>query len=744
MLNMLKFTFTAQDRTAAGFRSVKSELGGVKGALAGVHDYATRAGRSMRNIGAGMSVGVTAPLMLLGKQSISLYDQQVKAEAAVSQAILSTGGAANRTLDDLKGLASGLQGVTTFGDEDILRNVTAPLLTFTKVQDEVFDRAQANVLDMATMLKTDLKSASILVGKALNDPVKGVSALSDSGVQFTESQKKVIKSLVETGDAAGAQVLILKELETQFKGQAAAAANSPLGLVDQLRGSIGDLQEDIGAQVSTFIVPLIEDLKGAVAWFSDLSPEVKKNIVLFGGLAAATGPLIAGLGLATLGVTSLVSATIAAGGALTLMTGPVGLLIGGLGLLVGAAAAFWPEQEKVKVATDNLTGALGDEITQSQLLSGVLKTSSTMSVDAARTKLQEARSRHENVAAIIAENRALALGSTEYSDLTTKIKGSQAALNSLGFPARDVATPMNAERFEGEQLRLAGLLTQRQNLLKADEEMALQLERTKNNVERLSGALSDVRGNTVDLGNSLIVPIDTTDRLSSGVSGLGGAAKAIRPELGGMAKDLAGVDTSVTKLATNIRDELSGTFSNAFTAIFSGTQKVSDGLADLARQVTQMAMNKAFTSLFDSLFSGVSWFGGGAPAPVVANAKGNAFAAGRIVPFANGGVVSRATAFPMRGGTGLMGEAGPEAIMPLSRGPDGKLGVRAAGRSGGDTNLAVNIVNSAPGTEVREVSRGPDRIDLEIVRVVKDAIAGGRLDRENGIRYGLKAQPQGV
>jgi phage-related minor tail protein len=61
---------------------------------------------------------------------------------------------------------------------------------------------------------------------------------------------------------------------------------------------------------------------------------------------------------------------------------------------------------------------------------------------------------------------------------------------------------------------------------------------------------------------------------------------------------------------------------------------------------------------------------------------------GQATPFADGGIVNSPVLFPMRGGTGLMGEAGPEAIMPLARGSDGKLGVRGGG---GGTHVTVNI-----------------------------------------------------
>jgi lambda family phage tail tape measure protein len=93
-------------------------------------------------------------------------------------------------------------------------------------------------------------------------------------------------------------------------------------------------------------------------------------------------------------------------------------------------------------------------------------------------------------------------------------------------------------------------------------------------------------------------------------------------------------------------------------------------------------------------------------------ARGGALSDGRVLPFARGGVVDRATAFPMRGGTGLMGEAGPEAIMPLARGPDGKLGVRGAG--GGAVNVTMNITTP----DVAGFRRSQGQIAAQMSRLV--------------------------
>lgn len=121
------------------------------------------------------------------------------------------------------------------------------------------------------------------------------------------------------------------------------------------------------------------------------------------------------------------------------------------------------------------------------------------------------------------------------------------------------------------------------------------------------------------------------------------------------------------------------------------------------------------------------------------NAKGNAFSGGRVTPFASGGIVSSPTLFGMRGGTGLMGEAGPEAIMPLTR-IGGKLGVRSAG--GGDTNVEFRVINNASGTEVRQRKEtGPDGRQV-LIAEINEAASSGELDQGFGSRFG--AQPMKV
>lgn len=144
-----------------------------------------------------------------------------------------------------------------------------------------------------------------------------------------------------------------------------------------------------------------------------------------------------------------------------------------------------------------------------------------------------------------------------------------------------------------------------------------------------------------------------------------------------------GVQTLDASLSRSLRSAFEG-------VVFDG-QKLSDALKDVGRSMANAALNAAIkpvTSHFSGMIStGVnSLFQGLLPF-----ADGGSFSQGRVMPFANGGIVSGPVSFPMRGGTGLMGEAGPEAIMPLTRGADGKLGVRAQGGGGGGAQIIMNI-----------------------------------------------------
>jgi len=253
-------------------------------------------GGNMKSFGQTLSRNVTLPIVALGAASVAAFDKQAKAVAQVEAGLISTGNAAGFTSQQLQKMAADLQAKTIFGDEVILKDATAQLLTFTNIAGEQFARTQKAALNLATRLDGDLKSASIQLGKALNDPIANLSALSRSGIQFSEEQKAIIKSLAQTNKLAEAQTIILDELEKQYGGAAEAAAKAGLGPFQQLQNSLSDVSEEFGKLIVENIEPFKKLLLDVIKVLRSLTDEQKKAIVKFAGYAAVIGPVVVVLG----------------------------------------------------------------------------------------------------------------------------------------------------------------------------------------------------------------------------------------------------------------------------------------------------------------------------------------------------------------------------------------------------------------------------------------------------------------
>jgi hypothetical protein len=267
----------------------------------------TDVGKSASGMGtaivAGAAAGV-AGLVALGVGAFNAAEESAKIGRETERVIRTTGAAAWTSAAQVGELSTAISDKTGADDEAVQSGANL-LLTFTNIHNEVgkgndiFDQATGLALDMATALGTDMSGASIQLGKALNDPIKGITALSRAGVSFTAAQKEQIKAMVEAGDTLGAQKVILAELSKEFGG-AAEAAGTPL---DKLRVKIGNFQEDVGA----FLIPAVDAVANALG--NTMGPAIEKATGFLSdheeaikllasiglvGLAAAYAPVVAG------------------------------------------------------------------------------------------------------------------------------------------------------------------------------------------------------------------------------------------------------------------------------------------------------------------------------------------------------------------------------------------------------------------------------------------------------------------
>lgn len=277
----------------------------------------------------GASIAFAGLITAVGVTSVKAFNDSEKSVAQLDAVLDSTKGVAGVTRKSILEMASALQKTTTYSDEAVL-GAENLLLTFTNIGKNVFPQATQTVLDMSTALGQDLKSSSIQLGKALQDPILGVSALRRVGVNFSEDQKNVIEKLVKTGHALEAQQMILKELNTEFGGSASKAAQTFSGKMTILANSINDAQETLGKLLSDALKPFIENLIVVVPHINNMISALSS-----GNLGAARNQLMEVFGPT--------SPMIFFFDFVRTHGQEVSIIIGGMlvGALLGAASAMW-------------------------------------------------------------------------------------------------------------------------------------------------------------------------------------------------------------------------------------------------------------------------------------------------------------------------------------------------------------------------------------------------------------------
>lgn len=196
--------------------------------------------------------------------------------------------------------------------------------------------------------------------------------------------------------------------------------------------------------------------------------------------------------------------------------------------------------------------------------------------------------------------------------------------------------------------------------------------------------------------------------IEASITGTEEVSRAFRSEMEQMSRTM----TSASRQASGLSRSIGGSLKSAMDGLIFDGAKLSDVMGRLGRSVASKAFSSAISPVATALGTAVTGGVQNLVSGMLPFANGGALSSGRVRAFAKGGVVNGPTTFPMRGGTGLMGEAGPEAIMPLERGADGKLGVRSNG--GGAVYVTMNI--STPDADSFQRSRG--QIAAQLSRAV--------------------------
>jgi len=246
----------------------RKAMGQAERSADGLNSKMSKIGGSLSKafmVGGGIAIAGAA----VGKVGKGFYDAAIESQKITKQTeavIKSTGALAGVTADGVGKLSDKLAMMSGVDDE-VIASGQNMLLTFTEVRNaagrgnDVFDQATKAALDYSVATGTDLVGANKMLGKALNDPIKGLATLGKAGVAFTQSQKDQIKAMVAGGDTMGAQKIILAEFSKEFGGSAKAQATAG----DKLKVVWGNVQEQIGKK----LVPIIEK---AATWLSEKLP----------------------------------------------------------------------------------------------------------------------------------------------------------------------------------------------------------------------------------------------------------------------------------------------------------------------------------------------------------------------------------------------------------------------------------------------------------------------------------------
>ncbi len=343
-------------------------------------------GDRLQRVGAGMTLALTAPLLAFAAVARSTAKDANAALGQVENRLANMGNASGRTSEQLQASAKDLRDLSNFGKTEILNDVTANLLAFGRVSGDVFDRAQRAVVNYAAGTGKALDASSNMIGKALEDPIKGLAALGEAGIVFTDSQEAQVKALVKAGKGVEAQGILLGELERRYDGAAAAAraANPDAAFLN----AWSEFRNIIGQIILKFLPPLTALLTSAVEAFNKLSPATQMIAVAFAAVAAAAGPVLVIAGQIALAISTLTPfvsgmataiQSFVASGALSSMAAGFGLVsvaLVGIGVVIaavlvqvwkfrdvildafGSVVEYW--QATVGPAFTDLMGTLGD------------------------------------------------------------------------------------------------------------------------------------------------------------------------------------------------------------------------------------------------------------------------------------------------------------------------------------------------------------------------------------------------
>jgi hypothetical protein len=653
----------ALKRTDDASKKLNRTLGTTEKRTATATGNIQRMGVSFRTT-LGSIVALTGAVTFFSR-SLNVLGERQADVAALRNGLEKLGkGAAD--LERLQEAADKLGKATLFDQEDFDRGF-ALLTSFTSIGVDSFERVAEAAADVAQVTKQDVNSSLLQLAKALQDPVRGLTALSRSGTTFTEQQKEQIKALVESGKLLAAQQFILAEIETQYNGAARAAGSAGYaGAVDSLGESFRDFQETIAKAVEPTVVKLLGGMTDLFDAISKIPEPAVRLALEMGGVPAAVVLLKKAVDafiaskLAAV-ITTQISLMQAFGAQIYLTAAAQGALNAAVTVGKGLLAAL--PVAAVTLAVVGLADALMQAATDQANFNNLLNTGTV-------EQLEFALATEKSNLALERQRQLQGRGAGRAAD-QSRIERSQQKIKEL-------------EAALAEGMLGGGVLPQDQPEIikppKSDEtteQIKEQAEATGQlNLDAISylETLEETEKIQFEAGRQIAEQLNLHDRLTKEAERRAKAeqlaAEAADPgnKMREDLEQLLKLENQVAAGATAIGNS----FSNAFTSIINGTKSADQAIADMLSSVAEHFMNMAaqiiakqlamiaYGLIMKALGVGLGSApdagdanAGGSPLPQIANPGEK--------PFAEGGYVSGPT-------RAVVGEGGePEYIIPQSK-----------------------------------------------------------------------------
>jgi hypothetical protein len=304
--------------------------------------------RNQRNMNASVLAGATSfsvfrSKLLLATFALGLYAMTVgklvkaamaqeSSERRLTAAIESTGGAAKLTNLEIFAMTAHLEKIGVVGDE-VNNKVAGLLLTFTNIGRDVFPEALKGINDMAIGMEqaipefSQLKTSTIQLGKALQEPDKQYNALRKSGFSFNDTQVALIKSSMKANDIVTAQGVILGALKTQFGELTEAMRGTSEGAMAALSNAAGTVAEDLGTMLLPMVVGMAKALTKMFEAFHRNRDMIEKVTITILAIGAAIGGVL----LFTTGAATSIAAFAASLAVITIIASPILAVLAAIG-----------------------------------------------------------------------------------------------------------------------------------------------------------------------------------------------------------------------------------------------------------------------------------------------------------------------------------------------------------------------------------------------------------------------------